>query len=387
MFYVGIDIAKNTHYASLMSHDGELLVEPFAFNNDMYGFNSLLTVLKGYDKDNLLIGLESTAHYAENLISFLFDKGFKVALINPIQTAAVRKSTIRKTKTDKVDTIIIIKTLLLCDYSIITSRDVFLMQLKSLCLARHDLIKQRSRCKIQLTTYIDQLFPEFQYFFKSGIHINTSYKLLEKHSIPSEIANLHLTYLSNLLSKSSRGKFTKDHAIKLKALASNSIGINNPMLSIRISNAIEQIELFNKQIFQVEDLISSLMEKTHSPITSIPGIGIISAANILAVIGDIKRFSSPSKLVAFAGLDPLVIQSGNFTASSTRMSKRGSSLLRYTLIFSAYNVVKNNATFNNYYSLKRSQGKSHYNALGHVANKLVRVIFKLLTCNICFDLD
>jgi transposase len=387
MFYLGIDIAKNTHYAALMTQDGHVLIEPFSFSNDINGFNLLLSSIKDYDKEMLIIGLESTAHYAENLISFLFDRNFKIAVINPIQTASVRKSSIRKVKTDKVDTLVIIKTLLLCGYSIITSRDISLIQLKSLCLARHDLVKLRSRSKVQLTTYIDQLFPEFQYFFKSGLHINTSYRILEKHSLPSEISNLHLTYLTNLLEKSSRMKFSKQYAINLKRLASNSVGINNPMLSVRISNAIEQIELFSKQIKQIEDLIADLMQKIDSTILSIPGIGTISAANILAIIGDISRFPSASQLVAFAGLDPVVVQSGNFTASNTRMSKRGSRLLRYTLIFSAHNVAKNNTTFNKYYNLKRSQGKSHYNALGHVANKLVRIIHKILSCNICFDLD
>ncbi len=387
MFYLGIDIAKNTHYAALCTQDGQALIEPFPFSNDINGFNLLLSLIENYDKEKLLIGLESTAHYAENIISFLFDRGFKIAVINPIQTSSVRKSAIRKIKTDKVDTFVIIKTLLLCDYSILTNRDIHLIQLKSLCLARHDLIKLRSRSKIQLMAYIDQLFPEFQYFFKSGLHINTSYRLLEKHCLPSEIANLHLTYLTNLLSKASRGKFSKQDAIDLKILASNSVGINNPMLSVRISNAIEQIELFTKQIKQVEVLIERLMQDIDSTILSIPGIGLVSAANILAIVGDIHRFPSPSQLIAFAGLDPVINQSGKFNASNTRMSKRGSRLLRYSLIFSAYNVVKNNATFRQYYALKRSQGKSHYNALGHVASKLVRVIYKILSCNIDFNLD
>lgn len=374
MFYLGIDIAKNTHYAALMTQDGQVLIEPFPFNNDINGFTSLLSLIENYDKEELLIGLESTAHYAENIISFLFNRGFQIAIINPIQTSSVRKSSIRKVKTDKVDTFVIIKTLLLCDYTILTNRDIHLMQLKSLCLARHDLIKLRSRSKIQLVTYIDQLFPEFQYFFKSGLHINTAYRLLEKHSLPSDIANLHLTYLTNLLKKASRGKFAKRDAINLKDLASKSIGIDNPMLSVRVSNAIEQIELFTKQIKQAEKLIEKLMLDIDSTILSIPGIGLVSAANILAIIGDVNRFTSPSQLIAFAGLDPVVNQSGNFNASNTRMSKRGSRLLRYSLIFSAHNVVKNNSTFSKYYALKRSQGKSHYNALGHVASKLVRVI-------------
>lgn len=87
------------------------------------------------------------------------------------------------------------------------------------------------------------------------------------------------------------------------------------------------------------------------------------------------------------GLDPSVVQSGNFNARSTRMSKRGSGMLRYTLIYSAHNVVKYNATFKAYYDLKRSQGKSHYCALGHVAHKLVRVVFKMLNENVSFNLN
>lgn len=108
---------------------------------------------------------------------------------------------------------------------------------------------------------------------------------------------------------------------------------------------------------------------------------------ILSCIGDFKRFPHPCKILAFAGLDPNVIQSGNFTARTTRMSKRGSSMLRYALINASHNVVKNNYTFKQYYDLKRSQGKSHYNALGHVSYKLIRVIFTLLTKDVKFDLQ
>ena len=102
------------------------------------------------------------------------------------------------------------------------------------------------------------------------------------------------------------------------------------------------------------------------------------AAVIIGCIGDINRFEHSCQLLAYAGLDPSVIQSGNFQARSTKMSKRGSGMLRYSLVYSVHNVVKNNNTFREYYELKRSQGKSHYCALGHVAHKLVRVIFKML---------
>ena len=78
MFYVGIDIAKQTHYAAVVDSDGEVLCEPFSFNNNHQGFNMLLNILNSYPKDKTFIGMESTAHYAENLINFLYTRGFQV---------------------------------------------------------------------------------------------------------------------------------------------------------------------------------------------------------------------------------------------------------------------------------------------------------------------
>lgn len=155
---------------------------------------------------------------------------------------------------------------------------------------------------------------------------------------------------------------------------------------MQIKHAILQIELFNEQIAEVEALYKEILDAMNTTILTIPGMSYNQAAVILACIGEINRFQHSSQLLAYAGLDPSVIQSGNFQARSTRMSKRGSAMLRYSLVYSAHNVAKNNKTFKEYYDLKRSQGKSHYCALGHVAHKLVRVIFKMSKDNIAFDL-
>jgi len=386
MFYVGIDIAKNTHWASIMSSDGEIIADPFSFSNDSAGFQILLSKLEFLNKEKILIGLESTAHYGENLISFLFYLDFKIGIINPIQTANLRRSNIRKTKNDKVDTFIIIKALTLGNYAPVTSRDINNLKLKGLCRSRRNLVTLRSRAKIQLVSFVDQIFPELSSFFKGNLHLNVSYQLLKDYSSPSEIANLNLTKLSNILKINSHGKYKKEDAIKLRELAKNSVGISNPSLSLQIKHAILQIELFDSQIQEVEKLYKEIVDELDTTITSIPGMSYNQAAVILGCIGDINRFNSSSQLLAYAGLDPSVIQSGNFSARSTRMSKRGSGMLRYALIYSAHNVAKNNVTFKNYYDLKRSQGKSHYCALGHVAHKLVRTIFKMLKDNVSFNL-
>ena len=387
MFYVGIDIAKLHHFASVLSSDGEVLTEPFEFTNDYDGFQKLLSVLNSFEKNSLIIGLESTAHYGDNLVSFLFSLHFKVCVINPIQTATLRKNNIRKTKTDKVDTFLIAKELMLNPHRFVCEYDIQIMKLKSLCRFRQKLVKSRTRVKIQLTSYVDQLFPELQYFFKSGIHHKACYALLAECSAPDGIASMHLTHLTNLLNKASHGHFKKDTAQKLRVLAQKSVGTGNKSISIQITQSLEQIALFDRQEGEVLAEIESIMESLDSVILTVPGIGYLNGAMILGEIGDINRFSHSSKVLAFAGLDPSVYQSGNFKAKHTRMSKRGSKVLRYALMNAAHNVVRNNKTFKVYYDSKIAEGRCHYNALGHCAGKLVRIIYKMLSCNVKFNLD
>ena len=387
MIYVGIDIAKNTHWASAMNSDGEILLEPFSFQNNNEGFQKFISKLSSFDKQKMLIGLESTAHYGENIISYLFNLDYKIGIINPIQTSNLRKSNIRKTKNDKVDTFIIIKSLTLNNYNLVTTRDINNIKLKGLSRSRHNLIVMRSRSKIQLASFIDQLFPELNKFFKGNLNLNVSYQLLKEYSSPKDICSLHLTKLSNILHDNSHGRYNKEDAIRLRELAKKSVGIDNPTLSLQIKQAILQIELYTEQIEEVEKLSKQILDEMESKLLTIPGMSYNQATVIHGFIGDISRFNKSCQLLAYAGLDPSVYQSGNFEARSTRMSKRGNSLLRYHLVYAAHNLVLNNKTFKEYYDLKRSQSKSHYCALGHCAHKLVRVIFKMLKSNVNFDLD
>ena len=385
MIYVGIDIAKLNHFAAAISSDGEILIEPFKFTNDYDGFYLLLSKLAPLDQNSIIIGLESTAHYGDNLVRFLISKDFRVCVLNPIQTSSMRKNNVRKTKTDKVDTFVIAKTLMMQDsLRFMTLDDLDYIELKELGRFRQKLVKQRTRLKIQLTSYVDQVF---QYFFKSGLHQNSVYALLKEAPTPTAIASMHMTHLAHLLEVASHGHFGKEKARELRVLAQKSVGVNDSSLSIQITHTIEQIELLDSQLFHTELEMANLVTCLHSVIMTIPGIGFINGGMILGEIGDIHRFSEPKKLLAFAGLDPSVHQSGNFQAQRTRMSKRGSRVLRYALINAAHNVVKNNATFKAYYDAKRAEGRTHYNALGHCAGKLVRVIWKMLTDEVEFNLE
>ena len=373
MVYIGIDIAKFKHFASVVSSDGEVIVKPFPFENSRQGFMKLVEEIENFQ--DCLIGLESTGHYAENLIYFLYERGYQIGVINPIQTDALRDSNIRKTKTDKIDTKLIVQCLMLKKYSLVNSQDINIIKLRRLSRFKLETIQQQTRIKIQLTACLDIVFPELSTFFKGNLHLKASYALLEKYSSAKAIAHCRI------------GHYTQDKTLQLKQLAKQSIGLDNPAIELQIQCLIKQLRLYQKQIKDIDLAITTLMELLNSPILTIPGVGYTLGAMIISEIGDIKRFSNPSKLLAFAGLDPVVKQSGDFQASSMKISKRGSSYLRYAIYRVAFLIIYNNETFHNYYISKRAQGKTHRVALGHVCNKLVRVIFKILTDETPFNLS
>src|SRR5574344_1899882 len=315
MIYVGIDIAKLNHFASTISSDGEILIEPFKFTNDGDGFQLLVSKLNSLnaEPDSIIIGLESTAHYGDNLIRYLVAKSFQVCVLSPIKTSTMRKNNIRKTKTDKVDTYIIAKTLMMQDsYRFYTFYDLDLMDLKTMGRFYQKTVKQRTRLKIQLTAYVDEVFPELQYFFKSGLHQKSVYALLKEAPTPKAVASMHMTHLAHLLKVSSHGHFNRDNAKELRVLARKSVGASDSALSIQITHSIAQIELLDGQSQTIKDEMAEIMKFNDSVIMTIPGIGCINGGMILGEIGDIHRFSNPCKLLAFAGLDPTVYQSGNF---------------------------------------------------------------------------
>ena len=251
---------------------------------------------------------------ATTLCRYLVACYYHVCVINPIQTSTMRKNNIRKTKTDKVDTYIIAKTLMMqTSRRFFTFENLNLMDLKTLGRFRQKTIKQRTRLKIQLTSYVDQVFPELQYFFKSGLHQNSVYALLKEAPTPEAIASMHMTHLSYLLECASYGHFKKETAKALRVLAQKSVGANDSALSIQITHSIAQIELLDSQLDQIEAEMTEIIKFTDSVIMTIPGIGYINGGMILGEIGDIHRFSTPCKLLAFAGLDPSVYQLGNFS--------------------------------------------------------------------------
>lgn len=388
MIFVGIDVAKSKHDCCIIDSDGVLYTDSLRINNDKEGFdklyNTILSILDSNKVNNVKIGLESTGHYSNNITNYLHSKGFQISILNPLATNLFRKaSTLRKTKTDKTDAKVIATMLLSDESKSYSPLSYQIQELKSLTRHRYRMVGYRSKLKISITRLLDIIFPELEGFIWS-IHQNSSYALLLELPTPQEISSCHLTKLTTILKKASRGRYGKDKAIALKELASNSIGSSNRSTSFELQQTIRLVQSVQSEIDTLDKQIKIVVDELNTPLLTIPGISYTLASIMLAEIGEIERFSTPAKLLAFAGMEPSTYQSGKFTASRTPMVKRGSTYLRWAIIQATRLVSMRDTTFSEYMNKKRSEGKHYSVAQSHVGKKLIRVIFYLLKNNVAF---
>lgn len=382
MFYLGIDIGKNTHVASLVDDKKNVIFKAFSFSNSIDGAESLILKLEAF-KNELEVGMEATGHYWLSLYSYLVEKNFTVRVINPIQTDGWRQGIeIRKRKTDIIDSLLIADLLRYGDFVETSLSNEDYLSLRNLSRFRSYLISSIGDLKRKTIALLDQVFPEYASSF-SNIFGKTSKEILSNFSTPSDFEDINSDDLNTFLESVTRKNYASKKIDELSKKASYSFGINFCLdsFSLQIKMLIEQISFIQNQVSDVENEIEVLLEKLNSPITTIPGIGSVNAATILGEIGDIKRFSNPSKLVAYAGLDASVSQSGEYESTYNHMSKRGSPYLRRALFQSALRAEFCDPVFSAYYRKKITEGKHHLVATNAVARKLCHTIFAVLTKN------
>ena len=380
MIYVGIDVAKDKHDCFITNSDGEVLFKAFTITNNLDGFNDLYQKIETVMKDitKVKVGLEATGHYSYNLLGYLIDKGLPTYVINPLHTNLYRKSlSLRQTKTDKVDARTI-ASILMSDVNLKSYSDISYHneELKSLTRYRFDKVKERAKLKSSVSRLICILFPELEKLVPT-LHMASVYALLSEFPGAKQVANAHLTRLTNLLSEASKGRYSKDTAITFRDAARTSIGSNMPAKSLELKHTIKLIKELDSEI----DEIKIIMDEINSPILSIPGINYRMGAMIIAEIGDFSRFDSPDKILAYAGFSPSTYQSRHLYGAYAHMEKRGSRYLRYALYNAAKYVCHWDPTFTAYLAKKRAEGK-HYNvAISHAVKKLIRVIYHLEKTN------
>ena len=384
MYFVGIDISKYKHDCFIMTETGDVISNSFTITNNQDGFQTLLTILNSLDvQDEIRIGFEATGHYALNLKLFLEKAHYSFMEFNPVLLAKFNKSqTLRRTKTDAIDCASIARWLMTVDYKPYPVGFYHTYSLKSLTRLRDSLVKQRSFYIVKITNVLDHTFPEFKPFFDNHFS-KTAFYLLENYGSAERMARMNSASYDNLR-RISRGKFSMQKFIKLKEIASNTVGEDNEIFSLQLQSLLNLYKQSANEVEKLEKQIISLISDIQPKSMTIPGIGPLSAAVIYAEYGDISKFNSPSAMLSFAGLEPGYYQSGT-SEHSGHMVKRGSSNLRFTLMNLCIPLVQHNMVLAEFYAKKRSEGKTHRVACSHVIKKLIRIIYHLEKENIDFD--
>ncbi|WP_312460570.1 IS110 family transposase [Proteiniclasticum sp.] len=381
MIYIGIDVAKDKHDCIIISSDGEIIRNSFTIKNNLEGFTNLLQSIPDVPKNEIRVGLEATGHYSLNIMNFILEHQLPLIVLNPLQTNLFRKAhTLRKSKTDKIDARLIVFMMQSGNFKPHSNVSYHLSELKSLTRHKSRFKKTLAKYRISLCRILDIMFPELEEIVYS-INQKSTYAMLKEFPSKDALASAHLTRLTNILRKSSRGKYGVEKALLIRTTAASSIGTDSRAISFELTQTLSMIELYNLEIKKIEREIKLIMDELCSPILSVPGISYGLGSIILAEIGDISRFDTSSKLLAFAGLEPSTYQSGKFNGTEMKMVKRGSSYLRWALLEAARLIAIKDTTFRAYYLKKKAEGKHHNVATSHVAKKLIRVLHHLLTTN------
>lgn len=381
-YFLGIDIAKTNHVASLINNTGDVVIRAIKFTNSNEGFNRLLTTIQDKlgDLSNIEVAMEATGHYWLSLYATLTDNGFNVSVYNPYQVKSYRGAyNNRKQKNDIIDSIIIADYLRVFGSKESKLPEENLLSLKQLTRFRSNIVDNVSSLKVQVIGLLDKVFPEYKKLFCDTFG-TTSKQLLLNCQTPDDIIKISTTKLANLLSKHSKGKFNKDTALHIKEVVKESFGIKftTDACSFEIKQLINQIIFLENQIDEVSIEIKELYNKLDSHLLSVPGVGVNLAPVILAEIGDINNFDKPSKLIAFAGTDPSENQSGNKLSSNDKTSKRGSPYLRHAIYTASLVAISNEPELRAYYDKKISEGKHHFVALAGISRKLLTIIYYIL---------
>ena len=380
MYIVGIDIGKNHHEASIVSPEGKQIGRSLRFATTHKGADSLMSfIFKNIGNSPCVFGMEATGHYWYPIYSFLKAKGYTICVINPIQSDSLRKMYIRQTKNDSIDSFLIAEVIRFGQFGTTSMADENILAMRQLCRYRDSVISSRTEIKLRIGTIMEQIFPEYEKQF-SSLWVSTSMGILEKYLTPENIENAPIDELFEIIKDKSHNRLTKAKAISIKEAAADTFGIKiaQDAFSFQLKQLIDRMNFHDKQIEALDIEIMKYYEQFDCYLHTIPGIGIIGAATILAEIGDISRFKNSSALVAFAGIDPTVRQSGEFNSTHNHMSKRGSPYLRHAIFLAATTCSFHNSPLNAYYKKKRDQGNHHLTATGAVARKLTTVIYAVL---------
>lgn len=382
MIYAGVDIAKTDHVIGAVDETGAEIAKPMGFKNTEAGFERCVAWLESVaeSEDEVFVGMEATGHYWKACFAHLAAAGYRVCVVNPMQVHAMRRlKGLSGVKNDRIDARLIAETLRQGDYDETRLATDEVQALRQLTRYRQALKQELAAVKTQAVCVLDAYFPEYAGLF-SDVFGAASLKVLAECPTPSEVGRRRASTIAKLLSEGSRGRLGADKAARLKAAARSSVGIRlgEDAASFQIKTQVSQIEFLNATVAKVEREVASLLARIEPNVTTIPGVSTATGAQIVAEIGDVRRFGGGAAIVKYAGLNPGVDESGKHSAEGVPITKHGSPYLRRALWLAANRARQYDPRLKAFYDKKRREGKPHRVAVTAVARKLCHVVYAVM---------
>ena len=391
MIYAGVDIAKADHVIAAVDETGAEVARPMAFKNTEAGFERCVAWLESIaqTEDDVFVGMEATGHYWMACFAYLTAAGYRACVVNPMQVSAMRKlKGLSGVKNDRIDSFLIAETLRQGNYDETRLATDEVQALKQLTRYHQGLKQELATVKTQAICVLDAYFPEYAGLF-SDMFGAASLKVLSECPTPSEVARKRASSIAKMLSEGSHGRLGADRAARVKAAARSSVGIRlgEDAASFQIKTMVSQIEFLNATIAKAEREVEGLLERIEPNITTIPGVSITTGAQIVAEIGDVKRFKNAASIVKYAGLNSGVDESGKFSAEGVPITKQGSPYLRRSLWLAANRARQFDPRLKAFYDKKRREGKPHRVAVTACARKLCHVVYAVMRDGEPYDPD
>lgn len=386
MISVGIDVSKGKSTVCIMKPCGEILESPFDIGHTADELDSLISLIKSFDEETRVV-MEDTGHYHLPVATYLSSHNIFVCCVNALRMKKFCLQSIRRAKTDKIDSIKIASFGITYWNELVKAypSNVIYDELKFLARQYYQVTGMLVKSKVNFSNLLDQVMPKINDVLSNQ---GGNHKLTEFVS--------RYIHFQNILDMGER-KFTSDYckwakkkgyrlnerkAAEVYAIAQNGIPTlpNSQSVKIAVSEAIKLIhsieESRNTILAQMQDLCNTLPE--YSVVKEMDCIGDTLAPRIIAEIGDVRRFKNKHSLVAYAGIDAPPYQSGAFHASERHISKRGNSYLRKTGYEIMQSLIKHKPADNAVYDFiqkKRSEGKCGKEAMIAGLNKFLRVYY------------
>ena len=389
---VGIDIAKNVHWAGIILPNGKEIKKSFSFHNNRKGFESLVETVKNVltmlNFKKAIIGMEPTGHYWKSCARYLKKKEWiKVVTVNPFHVKNAKEfDDNSQTKNDRKDCMTIARLIKDARYFEPYLPEGIWADLRNLSNTRAELIRKQNAVKCRIVATIDEYFPEYTQVFKNVLS-RTSEEILKECPFPEDIKSIGKEELLKHIKETVKRGYSKKQVETIYELANESIGTTEGIegAKFQLNMYIEGAKLLEKQIKMTEQELEKELKETgfYESLISIQGIGIVSAATFVGEVGDINRFDSYEQIRRYAGLN-LVENSSGKHKGKTAISKRGRSLLRSILYRMAFTMVNKNKEIKELYKYlttrKENQLKKKQ-AIVAVIGKILQIIYAVVTKN------